>query len=103
EVREQRSRLRLAWSAVALLLFLAGLAGWQAKVAIEQRNVAEQQRQLAQQQRDRAERSLAAARETANTLIIDLAREFQNRTGMPRDLVRRILERAHALHRQLAE
>jgi tetratricopeptide (TPR) repeat protein len=103
EVRQQKRALRLAWSAAALLLCLAGLAGWQAKVAIEQRNIAEQQRQLAQEQRDRAERSLAAARKTANTLIIDLAREFRDRAGMPRDLVRRILDRAHALQRQLVE
>ncbi len=110
EVRQQRRALRLAWSAAAALLMLAGLAGWQAKVArdherlaIEQRNIAEQQRQLAQEQRDRAERTLAAARATANTLIIDLAREFRDRAGMPRDLVRRILDRAHALQRQLIE
>ncbi len=110
EVRQQRRALRLAWSAAALLLFLAGLAAWQAKVAIdnertavEQRNIAEQQRQLAQEQRDRAERTLAAATETANTLVFDLAREFRDRAGMPRDLVRRILDRAHALQRQLAE
>ncbi len=110
EVRQQKKTLRLVSSAVVLLLFLAGLAGWQAKVAIDnervaidQRNIAEQQRQLAQEQRDRAERTLAAATETANTLVVDLAREFRDRAGMPRDLVRRILDRAHALQRQLAE
>jgi tetratricopeptide (TPR) repeat protein len=110
EVRQQRRALRLAWSAALLLLCLAGLAGWQAKVAldnerlaIEQRNIAEQQRQLAQEQRGRAERTLAAATETANTLVFDMAREFQDRAGMPRDLVRRILDRAQALQRQLAE
>jgi tetratricopeptide (TPR) repeat protein len=110
EVRQQKKALRLAWSAMALLLLLAGLAGWQAKVAIdnerlaiEQRNIAEQQRQLAQQQRDRAERTLAAATETANSLVVELAREFRDRAGMPRDLVRRILERARALQGQLAE
>src|SRR5262245_12332271 len=103
EVREQRRALRRVWSAAALLLFLAALAGWQAKVAIEQRNIAEQQRQLAQQQRDRAERSLAAATRTANNLVVALAQEFQDRAGMPRDLVRRILDRARALQRQLTE
>jgi len=110
EVRQQKKTLRLVSSAVVLLLFLAGLAGWQAKVAIDnervaidQRNIAEQQRQLAQEQRDRAERTLAAATKTANTLVVDLAREFRDRAGMPRDLVRRILDRAHALQRQLAE
>ena len=110
EVREQKRRLRLAWGAAASLLFFAGLAGWQAKVAIdneraaiEQRNIAEQQRRLAQEQRDRAERSLAAATQTANSLVFDLAREFRDRAGMPADLVRRILDRARGLQRQLAE
>ena len=92
EVRQQRRALTLAWSAAASLLVFAGLAGWQAKVAIdneraaiEQRNIAEQQRRLAQEQRDRAERSLAAATQTANTLVFDLAREFRDRAGMPVD------------------
>ncbi len=110
EVRQQRRALRLAWGAAGSLLILAGLAGWQAKVAldneraaIEERNIAEQQRRLAQQQRDRAERTLAAATKTANGLVFELAQEFRDRSGMPRDLVRRILDRAHALQRQLAE
>ena len=91
-------------------MILAGLAGWQAKVAldneraaIEQRNIAEQQRRLAQEQRDRAERTLAAATKTANSLLFELAREFRDRAGMPRDLVRRILDRAQSLQRQLAD
>ena len=111
EVREQR-RSADAWPgrAAASLLVPRGpcrLAGEsrdrRRALAIEQRNIAEQQRQLAQQQRDRAERSLDAARETANALIVQLAREFRDRAGMPRDLVRRILDRAHALQRQLVE
>ena len=47
--------------------------------AIEQRNIAEQQRRLAQEQRDRAERSLAAATQTANSLVFDLAQELRDR------------------------
>ena len=35
EVRQQRRALRLAWGAAASLLILAGLAGWQAKVALD--------------------------------------------------------------------
>src|SRR5262245_38647375 len=79
EVRQQRRALTLAWSAAGSLLVLAGLAGWQWTVAL--------------QQRDRAERALAAATKTANSLVLDLASEFSDRTGMPADLVRRILER----------
>jgi tetratricopeptide (TPR) repeat protein len=102
EVRQQRRALTLAWSAAGSLLILAGLAGWQWKVAIDNERLAIEQRQLAQEQRDRAERALAAATKTANSLVIDLAREFRDRAGMPADLVRRILERAQGLQRQLA-
>src|SRR5262249_27709656 len=89
EVRQQRRALRLAWGAAASLLILTGVAGWQAKVAIEQR--------------DRAERTLAAATKTANSLVFELAHEVRGRVGMPADLVRRILERAQGLQRQLTE
>ena len=89
EVRQQRRALRLAWGAACSLLLLTGVAGWQWKVAIDQR--------------DRAEKTLAAATRAANSLIFELAREFRNRTGMPMDLVRKILERAQELQRQLAE
>ena len=87
-------RAALAWSAAGSLLILAGLAGWQWKVALDNERAAIEQRKLAQEQRDRAERTLAAATETANSLVFDLAREFRDRAGMPRDLVRRILDRA---------
>ena len=103
EVRQQRRALTLAWSAAGSLLVLAGLAGWQAKVAIDNERVAIEQRQLAQQQRDRAENVLAAAMGTANTLVFDLAWELRDRAGMPRDLTRRILNRAQELQRQLAD
>jgi len=103
EVRQQRRALTLAWSAAGSLLILAGLAGWQWKAALDNERAAIEQRQLAQQQRDRAERTLAAATKTANSLVFELAREFRDRAGMPADLVRRILERAQALQRQLAE
>jgi tetratricopeptide (TPR) repeat protein len=89
EVRQQRRALTLAWSAAGSLLILAGLAGWQWTVAIEQR--------------DRAERTLAAATQTANNLVFQLAQEFQDRSGMPVDLIRKILDRAQQLQRQLAE
>jgi tetratricopeptide (TPR) repeat protein len=103
EVRQQRRALTLAWSAAGSLLVLAGLAGWQAKVALDNERVAIEHRQLAQQQRDRAENVLAAAMGTANTLVFDLAWELRDRAGMPRDLTRRILNRAQELQRQLAD
>jgi tetratricopeptide (TPR) repeat protein len=86
EVRQQRSALRLAWSAAGSLLVLAGLAGWQWQVATAQR--------------DRAERNLTAATRTANTLVFELAQEFRDR-GLPVDLVRKLLNRARDLQRQL--
>ena len=86
ELRQQRRALRLAWSAAAALLFLAGVAVWQMQVA--------------RVQRDRAERNLTAATGTANTLVFELAQEFRDR-GLPVDLVRKLLNRARDLQRQL--
>jgi tetratricopeptide (TPR) repeat protein/energy-coupling factor transporter ATP-binding protein EcfA2 len=94
----ERSRQRriLAATAAGLVvaLVLAGMAGWQWRVAAEQR-------QLAEIQRARAENALEAATRTANALVFDLAREFRRRTGMPVDLTRLILERVQDLQQQL--
>jgi hypothetical protein len=60
-------------------LVLAGLAFWQREVAVHQRQIAEQQRK-------RAEDTLAAATETANGLVFDLAQRFRNAVGIPADL-----------------
>ncbi len=89
EVRQQRRALRLAWSAAGSLLVLAVLAGWQWQVATAQRQ--------------RAENALTTATGTANTLVFELAQEFRDRTGMPVDLVRKILDRARDLQKQLTE
>jgi tetratricopeptide (TPR) repeat protein len=89
ELRQQRRALRLAWSAAAALLALAVLAGWQMQVA--------------RVERERAENALTAATGTANTLVFELAQEFRDRTGMPVDLVRKILDRARDLQKQLTE
>ena len=56
--------------------------------------------QVARVQRDRAERNLTAATGTANTLVFELAQEFRDR-GLPVDLVRKLLNRARDLQRQL--
>jgi tetratricopeptide (TPR) repeat protein len=117
EVRQQRSALRLAWSAAGTLLVLlmaattAGVLAYRAQQeAVAQRNraveaeqTATEQKQVAEQQRDRAEKTLAMATGTANSLVKDLAVEFRNRTGMPIELVGKILDRARALQRQLTE
>lgn len=77
EVRQQRRALTLAWSAVAVLLVLGGIAAWQWKAAFDAERVAVQQRdrataaertaieqkQLAEQQRDRATAAERAATE----------------------------------------
>ena len=96
ELRQQRRALRLAWLAASALLVFAVAAAWQWSAAVEQRRIA-------QEQRDRAERSLAIATDTANTLVFDLAQELRDRAGMPIALVRKILDRAEALQRQLAD
>jgi eukaryotic-like serine/threonine-protein kinase len=96
----ERSRQRkiLAATAAGLVaaIALAGVAGWQWRVAAEQR-------QIAEAQRARAENALAAATRTTDTLIFDLAQEFRRRTDMPVELTRLILERVQELQRQLAD
>ncbi|HZO46767.1 MAG TPA: tetratricopeptide repeat protein [Xanthobacteraceae bacterium] len=98
DAERSRQRRILAATAAGLVvaLALAGVAGWQWRVAAEQR-------QLAEIQRARAANSLAAATRTTDTLIFDLAQEFRRRTGMPVDLTRLILERVQGLQRQLSE
>jgi tetratricopeptide (TPR) repeat protein len=103
EVRQQRKALTLAWSAVGSLLILAGFAGWQWNSAVNNERLATEQKQIAERQRDRAERTLDAATRTANGLVYDLAVEFRDRTGIPIELTRRILDKAQDLQRQLIE
>jgi tetratricopeptide (TPR) repeat protein len=111
EVRQQRRALTLAWSAVAVLLVLGGIAAWQWKAAFDAERVAEQQRdrataaertaveqkQIAEQQRDRAERTLNAATGTANSLVSDLAVKFREVRGIPLTVVKGILGRGKGL------
>jgi tetratricopeptide (TPR) repeat protein len=93
EVRQQRRALRLAGSAVAMLLVLLGLAAWQWRVA-------ETQKRDAQAQRDRAERTLALATHTANGLVVNLAEKFRD-IGVPAAITIDILARAQQLQDQL--
>ena len=56
---------------------------------------------IANEQRQRAENTLAAATDTANKLVFDLAQRFRNTVGIPATLVKDILDRARALQDQL--
>jgi tetratricopeptide (TPR) repeat protein len=109
EVRQQRKALTLAWSAAGSLLILAGIAGWQSKVAIdnartanEQRRIAEQQTGIAKSEGVRAERNFGAAKSTVDAVIFDLAQGLKDVEGMRVETVRRILERAEAAVGRLA-
>lgn len=55
----------------------------------------------AQRQRAAAQLALSTATGTSNTLVFDIARQFQNTTGMPAALVRSVLDRALALQSDL--
>ena len=75
EVRQQKRALTLAWSAAALLLGLAGVAGWQswaARVAERAAQVSErvaiEQREQATSERDRAQRALLDSAARASLL-----------------------------------
>ncbi|MCC6889060.1 MAG: tetratricopeptide repeat protein [Hyphomicrobiales bacterium] len=98
ELERSRQRRMLAATTVGLVfaLMLAALAGWQWRVAAEQRRIAEVER-------GRAQTALTAATQTADTLIFDLAQEFRRRTGMPVDLVRLILNKVQDLQSQLTQ
>ena len=76
-------------------LALAALAYWE-------RGVAVREQQIAEQQRLRAEQTLAAATETANRLVFDLAQRFKEAVGIPAALRKDILDRARKLQEQLA-
>jgi tetratricopeptide (TPR) repeat protein len=102
-VRQQRRALTLAWSATGSLVILAGLAGWQWKVAIDNERAAIEQRQLAQQQRDRAERALVEATSAADSLVMDIGLGVVQLAGVPIEVVQSILDRASALQQRLVE
>ena len=72
---------------LVVALVLMGLAGWQWRVA--------------QQQRDRAERSLTLATATADGLVFDLAQKFRNVAGVPKDVIKDMLDKARSLQEQL--
>jgi tetratricopeptide (TPR) repeat protein len=83
EIREQRRALTLAWSAAVALFLLSvfALALWRDAAA----------------ERDRAERTLVAATQTANELVMEVAVRLRQRIGVPLDVVRDVLARARFL------
>jgi len=96
EVKQQRRALRLAWSAASMLLAFAVVATTAGVLAYRAQ-------QEAVAQRNRAEQTLAAATETANGMVYNLAQRFKFVVGIPVELVKDILDRAVALQQQLAK
>jgi cell division protein FtsB len=94
EVRQQRRALTLAWSAVGSLLILLAAAATAGVLAYRAQ-------QEAVAQRNRAEETLAAATETTNRLVNDLAVRFRRNTGIQTALVKDILDRARQPQEQL--
>ena len=92
----RRARLVQTLTAAAAVLF-AVVAG--AAIYAERQAVSAQRE--AEAQRERAEQTLAAATETANRLVFDLAQRFRNVMGIPAGLIKDILDRARALQEQL--
>ena len=87
ERRRQRNILVATASGLVVALILAGIAGWQWRIA--------------ETQRSRAERSLVLATDTANSLVFDLAQQFRNVAGVPAATIKDILDRARRLQDQL--
>jgi tetratricopeptide (TPR) repeat protein len=92
--RGNRRIARTTGLGLVAALALAALAGWQWRAAsLAQRD--------AQTQRDRAERTLAAATETADSLVFGLAQKMRDLTGVPKPVVKDILDQARELQEQL--
>lgn len=92
--RANRRIARSTGAGLAAALLLAALAGWQWHLSVVARGEA-------QVQRDRAERALAAATATADGLVFDLAQKLRNASGIPKPVVKDILDRARRLQEQL--
>ena len=100
EVRQQRRALTLAWSAVATLFILAGLAGWQWKAALDAEHVAQRQRDraveaegVALEQKRIAERNFGIAKQAADDVVF-LGSTCQ---GVRSEAVRKILDTAQTM------
>jgi tetratricopeptide (TPR) repeat protein/energy-coupling factor transporter ATP-binding protein EcfA2 len=97
--RTHARRIIMATAAgLVMALCLAGFAGWQWKVASEQRQAAELQqtlaegaRQEAQANADKALRNFHASADQAETLIVTLGGKFKTHPGVTREALKTIL------------
>lgn len=89
ELRQQRRALATAWTAAACLALLAGIAAWQAYVAI--------------QERARVERVLTEGAKSANTLVGDLAERFRGQKNIPQKFILDVLGQGRTLVTDLAK
>ena len=98
--RDQRRRQR-NWivGLSTVVVALTGLSFW----AELNRREAVTQRQLAEQRRVEAERNFAAAKDAANSLVLDIAEGLQDVEGMRAESVRRILDTAEQTMTRLAK
>ena len=95
-VRASRQRANRAqmigWSVAAVFLLVAIGAGIAAKVAFDQRAAAEAARVRAELETKRADRNFAAAKQTVNGLIFNIAQGLSGVVGMRVDTIRKILD-----------
>lgn len=110
EVRQQRGRLRLAWSAVGVLAGLMVFAGWQwweadsaKRVAVAAEGVANEQKGIAQKQRDLAERNFGIAQKASDDMLLGLAQELRRAENMSLRSRRVLLDTAQQLMDRLVE
>ncbi|NLH83648.1 MAG: hypothetical protein GX458_22800, partial [Phyllobacteriaceae bacterium] len=94
--RAKTRQVRTTGLGLAAALVLAALAGWQWHLSTVSGREAERQR-------DRAEHALKAATATADGLIFDLAQKFRNVAGVPKPVIRDILDQARRLQEQLID
>jgi tetratricopeptide (TPR) repeat protein len=87
EVRQHRRAMMLSAFAAACLFVLAVAATWQWREAVAQR--------------DRAEKNLGATIESANDLVLDLARRLRRTLGVPTVIVDDLLKKVGSLQQNL--
>jgi tetratricopeptide (TPR) repeat protein len=88
EVRQHRRAMMLSAFAAACLFVLAVAATWQWREAVAQR--------------DRAEKNLGATVESANDLVLDLARRLRRTLGVPTVIVDDLLKKVGGLQQNLS-
>ncbi|WP_288928467.1 toll/interleukin-1 receptor domain-containing protein, partial [uncultured Maritimibacter sp.] len=106
--RRDRLIRYLSASVAAVSLIAIGLVGWQWREAVAAQDAellarrnAEASEADALAARDEAKAALGAATRAANTMIFDLAQEFEDRS-VPTPIIRAILEQARTLQDTLA-